>query len=156
MTRTSMLSLFFTIAFSICSCRSPAPTTESPQPGPLTEETTSTPTGAKLVSKVLFLDLTDPCKCTKARQEKTWTELQQAVKGTDIELERVHWDGDNDRAEAFAEERPFSVIPALYFLDAKGNLIDMLQGEITKQQFETMISGAHSETCSPGEDCPGE
>jgi hypothetical protein len=151
-----MISLLLTIAFSIGSCRSPAPAAESPQPGPLAEKAVAAPTGTRLVSKVLFLDLTDPCKCTKARQEKTWTELQQAVEGTDIEVERVHWDSYGERAEAFAEKKPFSVIPALYFLDDEDGIVDMVQGEVSRTQIEKILGGAGSGQCSPGQDCPGD
>ena len=144
------------IIAAICACRTPAPAAESPQSGGVTEEAAAGPTDSKLISKVLFVDLTDPCKCTKSRQEKIWNELQLAVKGTDIEVERVHWDTEGERAESYAEERQFTVIPALYFLDADGKLTGMLQGEIAQSQLETMISGSASETCSPGLDCPGK
>ena len=52
--------------------------------------------------------------------------------------------------------KPYMAIPAVYFLDGGGNLAGMLQGEITQQQFETMISGGSPGACTAGLDCPEE
>jgi len=146
------LALFVGIAV-ICSCRSPAPETESSRAGGSMDQAAAAPTGgSRLVTRILFLELTDPCQCTKDRQEKTWGELMRAVEGTDIEVERVRWDTEGERAEAYAEKRPFTVIPVLYFLDGEGGLVDMIQGEATIDQIRKAAAGGSGQ-CSPGLDC---
>lgn len=151
MTRTSILVLFLLTALT-GGCKPKAdPGTPGPQP---TAANAHIPRAS--VEKIVFIDMKEACDCTAKRTEKSWAELGKATEGIDIPVTRIHMDEQDEEAEKYSGMKPYVTIPAVYFLDAEGNLAGMLQGEITQKQVEGMISGAAPETCSSGEDCPGE
>lgn len=121
------------------------PTGASGEPVAPTDEAASSspePAGeaAMVVAKIVFLDQKECCDCTRARIDGTWAELQVAL-GTDAPLpvERIHMDTQPTAAEPFLALRPTMVPPGLYFLDADGALVEMLQGELTEAQIASMI-----------------
>jgi hypothetical protein len=108
------------------------------------------------VEKIVFIDMKEACDCTAKRTEKSWAELEKATEGIDIPVTRIHMDEQDEEADIYADMKPYMAIPAVYFLDGDGKLAGMLQGEITQQQFETMISGGSPGACTAGLDCPEE
>jgi hypothetical protein len=108
------------------------------------------------VEKIVFIDMKGACECTAKRTEKSWAELEKATQGIEIPVIRIHMDEQDEEASRYSDMKPHMAIPAVYFLDSDGELAGMLQGEITQSQFESMISGAASETCSSGQDCSGQ
>ncbi len=94
----------------------------------------------------MFIDMKDACDCTAKRTAKSWAELEKATQGIEIPVRRIHMDEQDEEAAVYSDKKPYVTIPAVYFLDADGNLAGMLQGEITQSQFEKMISGSASES----------
>ena len=89
------------------------------------------------VAKIVFIDLEECCDCTRKRIDGSWAALQEALKGRSpaLPIERIHQDKDAEKAEGFRLMKPYMVVPAVYFLDASGALVEQLQGEITVEQF---------------------
>jgi hypothetical protein len=92
------------------------------------------------VARLVFIDLEKSCPCTTRRIASSWKALA-AVLGSpsSIPLERYHLDTQDAKAEPFLDKRPLVAAPGLYVLDQGGNIIDLLQGEITEAQIRGAI-----------------
>ena len=147
MTRTSIFILFLLTALA-GGCK---PKGDPGIPGSQPSATSARiPTAS--VEKIVFIDMKEACDCTAKRTEKSWAELEKATEGIDVPVTRIHMDEQDEEADKYSDMKPYMAIPAVYFLDGDGNLAGMLQGEITQQQFESIISGASSGICSSGQD----
>ncbi len=91
-------------------------------------------------ARLVFIDLEKSCPCTKRRITSSWKALT-AVLGTppSIPLDRFHLDTQDTKAEPYVDKRPIMVAPGLYVLDQRGNIIDLLQGDITEAQIRGAI-----------------
>ena len=96
---------------------------------------------AKPVARIVFVDKENCCQCTAERTAKSWKALEEAlaVKTPAIPIERIHFDTQASLAEKYKAMKPIVAVPALYFLDADGGLVGMLQGEVTKAQVESVL-----------------
>ena len=92
------------------------------------------------VARLVFIDLEKSCPCTQKRIASSWKALA-AVLGTppSIPLDRFHLDTQDAKAEPFLDKRPLVAAPGLYVLDRSGNIIDLLQGDITEAQIRGAI-----------------
>lgn len=88
------------------------------------------------VTQIVFVGKENACACTRTRIDESWGALQQAL-GTrkDISVDRIHIDTEEMKVAPYQKMRTIMVIPAIYFLDASGALVDMLQGEVTAEQI---------------------
>jgi hypothetical protein len=83
------------------------------------------------VARLAFLDKADACDCTKANIDKGWTALQAALgAGNAVPVDRIHMDTQADQAAPLLAQRKIVAVPALYLLDASGNVLDLMQGDI--------------------------
>ncbi len=92
------------------------------------------------VARLVFIDLEKSCPCTKRRIASSLKALD-AVLGPlpTIPLERYHLDTQDAQADRYVDTRPIVVAPGLYLLDKAGNIVDLLQGEMTEQQLRAAI-----------------
>jgi len=121
------------------SCTNPPASAETQKAGgDVKAETSAT---SKPVAKIVFVDKENCCKCTGERTEKSWSALQAALKAKSaaIPVERIHFDTQADQTAKYTAMKPMVAIPAVYFLDADGGLIEMLQGEVTQAQVEKVL-----------------
>lgn len=92
------------------------------------------------VAKVVFIDQEKACDCTRARIDGSWAELQKVLEGgPQVPVVRIHGDSEEELAKPYLDMRPLLVAPGLYFIDAKGGLIEMLQGEVTESQITAFL-----------------
>lgn len=93
------------------------------------------------VAKIVFIDLEKCCKCTAGQTAKSWDALQAALAATSaqVPVERWHMDSQAEQAEKYRTMKPMVAMPAVYFLDAAGNLVEMLQGDVTQEQVEKLL-----------------
>lgn len=92
------------------------------------------------VTKIAFMDKVHACDCTKKRVDTGWAALQAALTGrTDITVERIHSDTEEAKVEPYHKLRAMMTLPALYFLDAKGGLVELLQGDLTTEQIADVL-----------------
>ena len=92
------------------------------------------------VAKIVFVDQEVCCKCTRERIDNTWAELTKALEGgPEVPVERIHADSQEEQAKPYLDMRPLMVAPGLYFLDADGGLVEILQGELTAGQIAAVL-----------------
>lgn len=92
------------------------------------------------VSLIVFVGMDQACACTRARIEKSWKALDDALAGSpDVTVKRIQWDMDKKEAENYSNIKPLMALPGIYFLDDEGRLIEQLQGEVTPEQIAALI-----------------
>ena len=92
------------------------------------------------VAKVVFVDKANACKCTRDRIDGSWNALKIALgDGSAVKVERIHLDTESAKAKRYTKMRPLMVIPGVYFLDEKGGLAGMLQGELKPGQIAELL-----------------
>lgn len=130
--RASLVTAFIVVASAIGCGRADA--TASASAGSST--TAATPP----VAQIVFIDQEESCECTKKRTDATWKELHNAVGNSrGIEVVRVHLDTQPELAKAYLESKPLMVPPGLYFMSAQGDLVGMLQGELSSAQISAVL-----------------
>ncbi len=94
---------------------------------------------AKIV-KVVFVGKEHACDCTRKKVDTALAALQQVL-GTPykIPVEMLKVDTEEDKVEPYRKQKPMMAVPAIYFVDGKGVVTDMLQGEITAEQIARIV-----------------
>jgi hypothetical protein len=99
----------------------------------------ATQTKAK-TERIVFVDKEHACDCTKKRVDGSWAALQAALGDKPAApVERLHADTQQDQVEPYNAMKAMVALPALYFIDAKGGLVELLQGEVTKEQIQAVL-----------------
>jgi hypothetical protein len=92
------------------------------------------------VSRIVFVGQKDACQCTRDRIDASWATVQ-AVVGPEpaVPVERIQLDVDEVRTEQCEKLKPTIVVPGIYFLDEKGGLVELLQGEVNAEQVTAVL-----------------
>jgi len=95
----------------------------------------ASPAAAK-VTKIVFVGKEHACDCTRKTVDEGWAALQKAL-GTPAKLpvERLQVDTEAAKVEPYRQQKPIMALPAIYFLDGKGVVTELLQGEVTLEQI---------------------
>jgi hypothetical protein len=95
----------------------------------------ASPAAAK-VTKIVFVGKEHACDCTRKTVDGGWAALQKAL-GTPAKLpvERLQIDTEAAKVAPYREQKPMMALPAIYFLDGKGAVTELLQGEVTLEQI---------------------
>lgn len=109
--------------------------------GPARAEAASGPAAPARVSvaRIVFVDQERACGCTMDRINAAWDVLQAAVAGRDLAVERIHRDTEAARAAPFLAMRRSMAAPAVYFLTAEGELVDLIQGDLRPEQIAALL-----------------
>jgi len=116
-----------------CSEGSAPPTTPAEAAAPSEDVTASE--AASSVASIVFIGQKDACDCTHARVDTSWSALEAALDGHDIPVERIDLDVDEARTRQLQALERFIAAPAIYFFDADGGLVEMLQGEVSEEHY---------------------
>lgn len=94
------------------------------------------------VGRIVFLDKENCCDCTRTRQNASWSALQEALSAAPSKplLDVIHVDSQADQAAVYLDLEPVMVTPGLYFFDHKENLLEMVQGEVSREQIEKILN----------------
>jgi hypothetical protein len=139
-----MLCLLLSVTLAACERKESAAATikgRSSEPG--VSDASCAPAATAAVARVVFIDKENACQCTQKRVDAAWTVLQGALaarKG--VSVERIHIDTEMMRVEPYRRMRPMIALPAMYFLDGSGVLVEMLQGEVTPAQVVAVLATA--------------
>jgi len=95
------------------------------------------------VGRIIFVGQKDACQCTRDRIDTSWAALE-AVLGREpaVPVERIQLDVDAAKAEEYAKLKAIIVVPGIYFLDEKGKLVELLQGEVSPKQVTAVLQSA--------------
>jgi len=94
----------------------------------------------KAVAKIVFVGKQNACDCTRTRVEAGWAALQKAL-GTPAKLpvERMQIDTDEARVEPYRQQKAMMALPAIYFVDDKAMVLELLQGEVTDAEITAVL-----------------
>jgi len=94
------------------------------------------------IGRIVFLDKERCCDCTRTRQNTSWSALQEALDTAPSKplVDVIHVDSQADQAAVYLDLEPVMVPPGLYFFDHKENLLEMVQGEVSREQIEKILN----------------
>jgi hypothetical protein len=92
------------------------------------------------VSKIVFVGKEHACDCTRKAVDASWAALQKALGPTaKLPIEKMYVDTEAARVEAYRSQKPIMALPAIYFVDGKGAVLDQLQGEVNETQVQPIL-----------------
>jgi hypothetical protein len=96
--------------------------------------------GTRKAAKIVFVGKEKACECTRKKVDAGWAALQEAL-GTPakVPVEQLKVDTESDKVEPYRKQKPMMALPAIYFVDAKGAVLELLQGEVTAQQIAAAL-----------------
>ena len=105
------------------------------------ETTQETKDANQAVARIVFIDKENCCQCTQDRIDASWAALQAALAGraSPVPVERVHVDTQPELAAQYRNKQAFMALPAVYLLDGSGNVVELLQGELTHAQVSAAL-----------------
>ena len=121
--------LLLLLVFDVAACErtkaAPVQTAAKPHSSDLKHQPESK------LAKIVFIDKEKACDCTRKRVEETWTALQVALgTSTALPVQRLHVDTQAAEAATYTNAKPLMVPPGIYFVDSRGVVVEMLQGEV--------------------------
>ena len=129
------LTLCFSLAAVGCD-RSQAASSANSTATTSAAEAVSANQSASKVTRVVFVGKEHACDCTRKTVDAGWAALQKAL-GTSAKLpvERLQIDTEGSKVEPYRKQKPIMALPAIYFLDGKDVVLELLQGEVTAEQI---------------------
>ena len=132
---TKVMSLLLGFALLLvataCKLSKAASTTKSAAKGALV---TSANSAASKLTKNFFVGEEHPCECNRTAIDAGWAALQTVLGlPANLPVERLQVDTEGAKVEPYRSQKPIMVLPAIYFLDGKGAIVDLLQGEVTAE-----------------------
>lgn len=92
------------------------------------------------VAKIIFVGKEQACDCTRKKIETAQAALQKLLgEPPRIPIESLQADTQEAEVEAYRKLRPMLALPAIYFIDSAGSLVEMLQGEISEAQVSKAL-----------------
>ncbi|OGR04082.1 MAG: hypothetical protein A2284_04610 [Deltaproteobacteria bacterium RIFOXYA12_FULL_61_11] len=96
--------------------------------------------GASKVVRIVFIGRKHACECTAKAIAASTAALEQAL-GTpsSIPIERLDIDVDTVAIRPLLQQRPLQALPGIYLLDSAGTVLQLLQGQLTKEQVTAAL-----------------
>jgi hypothetical protein len=138
----SLILLAASLVLTAGGCKETSASTEAAASAtqPVAAEPAAATKPATVTAKIVFIDMENGCACTQKRVAGGWSALQAALAGKATPpVERLHSDTETEKAGAYEKLRPLLTVPALYFIDGQGALIELLQGEVTTEQIQAVL-----------------
>ena len=141
MRATMMLCLLLSLTLSACERKESAAAAikgRACEPG--VSDASCAPAATAAVARVVFVGKENACQCTRKAIDASWKALEAALgPHNGISVEQVKVDTESDRVAPYRAQRAFMALPAMYFFDAAGGLVEMLQGEVTEEQVRAVL-----------------
>ena len=94
------------------------------------------------VARIVFVGKKNACPCTRKSIDAGKKALQ-AVLGnkSQYRVQELNFDVDADRDQinALREKRAMVALPAIYFLDSAGEVVELLQGDVTEAKIRAVL-----------------
>jgi hypothetical protein len=118
------------VSASAAVLASAAPIVASPSPSD----------SATKVDRIVFVGKEHACDCTRKKVDAALAALQQVL-GTPakIPVEMLKVDTEEEKVEPYRKQKPMMAVPAIYFIDSKGGVVEMLQDEVTAAQVGKLL-----------------
>jgi hypothetical protein len=138
---TMMLCLLLSVTLSACERKeSAAAAVKGLACEPGVSDASCAPATTAAVARVVFVGKENACQCTRNAIDASWKALEAALgPHNGISVEQVKVDTESDRVAPYRAQRAFMALPAMYFFDAAGGLVEMLQGEVTEEQVRAIL-----------------
>jgi hypothetical protein len=139
---TTTVLLSVVLAGTMLACDKPVTAAETPVTPAKAGPAANTAAASPRVSSIVFVGKEHACDCTRKTITTTWEALQKAL-GTPstIPVTQVQVDTEAEKARPYMSMRPIMALPAIYFLDATGKLVEVTQGEVTPEQIKVAMAG---------------
>lgn len=93
------------------------------------------------VANIVFVTKEHPCDCTRKRIDTAEAALQQVLGNpAKIPVQTLKADLEPEKLEPYRQQKPAMALPAIYLLDGKNVVLELLQGEITAEQLSNALS----------------
>jgi hypothetical protein len=100
----------------------------------------ATRSSASKLSKIVFVGKERACECTRKAVDAGWAALHKVlVDPGQVLIERIHVDSESARVEPYRAQKPIMALPAIYFVDGRGAVLEMLQGEVGEAQIQAVV-----------------
>jgi hypothetical protein len=136
--KLNLTALFLGLALSLAtaSCNNPS-NAATGQKG--AAQTHAAATAAK-VAKIVFVGKERACDCTRKSIDAGWAAVQKAL-GTPakVPVERLQVDTEGAKVERYRSQKAVMALPAIYFVDDKNVVLELLQGEVTEAQIASTL-----------------
>jgi hypothetical protein len=121
------------------ACKSQDPSSSAAVGAAVAAPAAQAPTKAK-TNRIIFVGKEHACDCTKKSIDAGWEALQKAL-GTPAKLpvERLQIDTQGDKVVPYRQQKPMMALPALYFVDGKDMVLELLQGEVTEAEIAAVL-----------------
>jgi hypothetical protein len=135
MTQLTRLLIGFVLSFAATGCNNPSSATASQSSAAQTSQAAESAAATK-VARVVFVGKQNACDCTRRTVDAGWAALQKAL-GTPAKLpvERLQIDTEGEKVAPYRKQKPMMALPAIYFVDGKNVVLELLQGEVTAEQI---------------------
>lgn len=110
------------------------------QPAPVALVPAQPAKKAPVIARIVFVGKKHACACTRKAIDASSKALEARLgKAPAIPVERVEIDTDPEGVRKYHQMQPMMALPALYFLDGRGQLVQMLQGEVSDAQLSGVL-----------------
>ena len=93
-----------------------------------------------VISHIVFVGQKQACDCTLKRIETTWNVLNEILKAKpDLQVKIIQRDVDVEETKEMSKLKRMMVTPGIYFINKQKRLVELLQGEVTKEQIKKVI-----------------
>ncbi len=80
------------------------------------------------------------CQCTRKDVAKAMRSLKSVLGARrDRLVGQLDWDADRAAVQKYRSQRRFIIMPALYFLDARGRVVGLLEGDIRPRYIRKLM-----------------
>jgi ectoine hydroxylase-related dioxygenase (phytanoyl-CoA dioxygenase family) len=92
------------------------------------------------IERIVFVGKEHACDCTRKKVETAQAALHKLLGNpAKIPVETLMADTEEAQVEPYRQMKPMMALPAIYFIDGKGGLVEMLQGEVTEAQVSKVL-----------------
>lgn len=92
------------------------------------------------VAKVVFVGKKDACDCTRRAIAAGWAALGEALgEPAEPPVERLQIDSDGAAVAPYRQQKAMLALPAIYFVDQQGQVLELLQGEVSADQVNAAL-----------------
>ncbi len=97
-------------------------------------------TAAPVVARIVFVGKQQACDCTRARISASRKVLDAVLSSHgELPVQTLLVDTEAELVTPFRRQQAFVVLPAIYFLDENGTVLQMLQGEVAEAQVVQIL-----------------